>query len=642
MHEHPLLDQIHSPEDLRSLSESQLGRVSEELREYLIETVSNVGGHFASSLGVVELTVALHYLLNTPEDKIIWDTGHQTYPHKILTGRREALKRVRQYGGISGFPKRDESTYDTYNTGHAGTAISQMLGEAVARDLLGKQYKTVAVVGDASIASGNSFEALNHGGHIKNDCLVILNDNDMAISSNVGALNSYLNRMITSPTYNWWRKLWYAFLIWTPVIGPALRLFSRKVEKSTKDFFTPGSLFSDFGFRYVGPVNGHDIGELVIVLRKALEMKGPVLLHVLTKKGYGYEPAMRNPIKFHSVTEFNRHDGSPINNNKHNRIGFSEIVGETLTEIATRNRKVVAVTPAMIEGSGLRGLYEKFPDRVIDVGIAEQHATAFSGALASAGVIPYLCIYSTFLTRAVSQFIQDVALMKLPVRIVIDRAGCVGPDGETHQGLFDLGLLLSVPNVKIYAPARGEELKAFILYMENFNEGPIAVRFPKASAERDKLVTDRLPDISSIRPVTYGTGRDMAILAIGAMYDTALEVEESLRNMGIRSIVVGIRWIRPLDLDYLVQILNKTERFIMIEDSYASASASNYIMNQLPPYIRQKHQQTFAFPEKFITHGTIEQVRNHYGLSPDAIVNSIMKDPAYKSFISVNASVSGE
>ena len=453
----------------------------------MIDTLSNVGGHFASNLGVVELTVALHYVYQTPEDRLIWDVGHQIYPHKMLTGRREQLKNVRQVGCLSGFPKRSESIYDLYNTGHAGTSVSQLLGEAVARDMQGKTHKCVCVIGDASIASGMALEALNHGGDIATDCVVVLNDNDMSISHNVGALNQYLNRLITSPLYNYWRKVWYNLLFWLPFVGAALRTFSKRVARSLIDLFTPGGFFVNLGFRYLGPVDGHNVISLVKVLRKLRKLKGPILLHVYTQKGQGYAPAEKNPIRYHSVAAFNRCDGSFTNALKTEKISYSQIVGETLLELAQKNPKVIAITPAMIEGSGLRPLYDVMPERVFDVGIAEQHSVTFSGALASAGMIPYLCIYSTFLNRGIDQLIQDVALMNLPVRIITDRAGCVGYDGETHQGLYDLGVLLAIPNIKVYAPANGSELKAMLHYMEHYDESPLAMRFPKDSCGTERI-----------------------------------------------------------------------------------------------------------------------------------------------------------
>jgi len=624
--DYPLLKRIETPHDLRNLSADELPQVCTELREYIIDTLSMVGGHFASNLGVVELTAALHYVLNTPDDKLIWDVGHQIYPHKILTGRRERLKSVRRKGGLSGFPKRQESEYDLYNTGHAGTSISQALGEALARDRLGKKHKVACVIGDASIASGMALEALNHGGHVKSDCLVILNDNDMSISHNVGALNQYLNRMITSPLYNKWRYFWYWLLMWLPVIGPAVRTFFRKVEKSFKDLLTPGGFFQDLGFRYVGPVDGHNVKDLVKTLRKVFAMKGPILLHVYTQKGKGYEPAESNPIRYHAVTMFNRADGLMKKAGESDKIAFSQIVGETLLELAKKNERVVAITPAMIEGSGLRPLYDAMPERVYDVGIAEQHSMSLAGGLASGGAAPYLCIYSTFLNRAIDQLIQDVALMNFPVRMVVDRAGCVGPDGETHQGLYDLGMLLAMPNVRVYAPATGGELKAMLHFMETYEEAPIAVRFPKATASKASL--EELPDVSSIRPEIYGQGRDLGILTIGVTWDIGLDLEKRIRNdLGVLSTVAGLRWVRPLDVETLSAVLGRCERWIIIEDSYIHCSAASYIREMLGPEINARHLKTFAFPGEEITHGGRDEIMDMYGVSAPAIAAWLAEHP---------------
>ncbi len=621
MSNYPLLDQINLPADLRKFGEKDLPGVCQDVREYIIDTLSEVGGHFASNLGVVELTVALHYVLNTPQDRLIWDVGHQIYPHKVLTGRKDRLRTVRKRHGLSGFPKREESEYDLYNTGHAGTSISQVLGEAVARDIQGKSHRCVAVIGDASIASGMAFEALNHGGHVKNDCVVILNDNDMSISRNVGALNQYLNRMLISSLYNRWRRLWYRFLVWLPVLGPAFRLFSRRIERSIKDLLTPGSLFEDFGFRYIGPIDGHDVNELVRVLQRTLKMKGPILIHALTQKGKGYRPAEENPIRYHSVTLFDRKDGT-FKKAPSKKIGFSDVVGNTLLEIFEKNSRAVAVTPAMIEGSGLRKLSESYPDRVHDVGIAEQHSVAYAGALASGGAIPYMCIYSTFLNRALDQLIQDVALMNLPVRFVIDRGGCVGPDGETHQGLYDTGILYTMPNMAIYAPATGAELKSFLKYAETYDDGPIAVRFPKAACDPESV--DEAVNIQEKAPIVHGHGKDVAIVAVGVMWEQALEAEKILRNdHGILSTVLGLRWIRPLDMRALVESLEDVDHFVFLEDAYIHCSASTSILEQLPPDIKAKHLRTFAFPTESIDHGTREEIMEEYDLTGPRIADAI-------------------
>lgn len=639
---YPLLETIEYPGDLRKLEVRQLPGVCQELREYLIDTLSNVGGHFASNLGVVELTVALHYVYNTPVDRLIWDVGHQTYPHKILTGRRNLLRSVRRMGGLSGFPKREESIYDTYNTGHAGTSVSQLIGEALARDVLGRDYECAAVIGDASAASGMVFEALNHGGELQTDCTVILNDNDMSISKNVGALNQYLNRLITSPIYNKWRRIGLSLLMWIPVIGPAVQMFARRLERTFKDFLIPGSLFQDFGFRYIGPVDGHNVIELVRVLRQTMKMKGPRVLHVYTQKGKGYQPAEENPIRFHGVPTFNRADGTfKESGTQKDKISYSRIVGETLLEMAEKNDRIMAITPAMIEGSGLRPLYDRLPHRVLDVGIAEQHCLTFAGSLASGGLIPFVCIYSTFLNRALDQLIQDVALMNLPVRLVIDRAGCVGPDGETHQGLYDIGMLLAVPNVRVYAPATGGELKAMLRGMEHDDAGPLAVRFPKAKCDRDILIEESLPDVSSTRPVLSGSGKDLAIICVGVMWETGQAVEKYIRNSdGILSTVVGVRWIRPLDFEYLERILLECDHFIIIEDSYIHSGAASYIRSNLSAESGARHLKTFAFPEQAILHGGRDEILHRHGMSPQAIANYILTHDDYekKSFTVVAAS----
>ncbi len=624
--QYPLLSSIEKPEDIRKFKLAELQQLSQEVRNYIIETVTEVGGHFASNLGVVELTIALHYVFDTPRDKLIWDVGHQIYPHKILTGRKERLPTIRKFKGLSGFPKREESIYDLYNTGHAGTSISQLLGEAIARDLKKENYKCIAVIGDASIGCGMAFEALNHGGHLQTDCLVILNDNDMSISKNVGAINQYLNKIVTSQFYNKWRKRWYQFVYWMPILSSALKLFSEKFEKAVKDFLLPGSLFEDFGFRYIGPINGHNLKDLIDVLSRVKNIKGPILLHVLTQKGKGFQPAEKDPIEYHSISKIDKNNGNHPSNKIKNTISFSEIVGKTLLEIFRKNERAVAITPAMIEGSGLRELYNKFPNRVFDVGIAEQHAVTFSGALASGGMIPYMCIYSTFLNRAIDQVIQDVALMNLPVRFVIDRGGCVGPDGETHQGLYDLGFLYAIPNIKIYAPANGAELRNFLFYMEEYDNSPIAIRFPKAEEPLSILslnvdVKDITPEMIFLEDLPK---YQIAILTIGITREIGIQIQKELQNIQISSVVCAIRWVKPVDLISLEKIISKSDAFIFIEDSYEFASASQCILEQLSKESKSKHLKTFAFPSVPIEHGTRKEIMDHYGISPYKIKESIL------------------
>ncbi|MBK6608071.1 MAG: 1-deoxy-D-xylulose-5-phosphate synthase [Leptospiraceae bacterium] len=615
------LDKINDPTDLRKISKEELEIVCSEIRTYIIDTLASVGGHFASNLGVVELTVALHYVFDTPIDRLIWDVGHQTYPHKILTGRRESLKTVRKYGGISGFPKREESNYDLYNTGHAGTSISQVLGEAVSRDLLHKNYNCIAVIGDASIATGMALEALNHGGHIKPNCLVVLNDNYMSISKNVGSISNYLNNIITSTFFNQWKKVYYTILKWLPLIGPALVSVSRRLEKGFKDFLVPGALFEDLGFHYIGPIDGHDIQNLVTVLEKVKKMEGPLLLHVITQKGKGYIPAENDPIKYHGVTPFNIEDGAM---NVDSKIGYSKIIGECLIRMTTKNPAVVAVTPAMIEGSGLKNYSIKFPENTFDVGIAEQHSVAFAGALLGGGVIPFMCIYSTFLTRALDQMVEDISLMNLPVRFVIDRAGCVGADGETHQGLFDLGYLCSLPNMSILAPSSAQDLIDSLFFMETYTKGPIAIRFPKASESADNINYTKRNSLTEGRLRVLNEGKDVTIISVGSMLDTAKKTQQILEKSNISTGMIDLFWIRPLDVEGLTSIISNSKHFVILDESYLDAGVSGYVLNRIHPMYLNRYIKTFAFPPDIITHGEKSEIFKHYHLDENSIAAEII------------------
>ena len=636
-----VLQKIHQPVDLRQLSIKELPGLCQELRQHLIDILSQVGGHFASNLGVVELTVALHYVYNTPTDRLIWDTGHQTYAHKVLTGRREQLDTIRQWGGLSGFPKREESHFDHYNTGHAGTAISQMLGEAIARDRLQKKHHCISIIGDAAIASGMAFEALNHGGNMKTNCLVVVNDNDMSISKNVGALNQYMNKIITSQIYNKWMKRLYLFLIWIPLIGPSLHVYYQRFLRSIKGLIADGSFFDNLGFRYIGPVNGHDVKNLVEVLRKIKEIQGPLILHVLTKKGKGFDMAEQDPISFHSVGKFDPAKATPATPassvaSTAKLSNLSVLVGETLIHMIQKNRKIVVITPAMIEGSGLSRLVKIMPEHVFDVGIAEQHSMTLAGALANAGMTPYLCIYSTFLNRAMDQLIQDVALMNLPVRLVIDRAGCVGPDGETHQGLYDLGFLLAIPNIAIFVPRDSEEVMAGLCFMESYSESPIALRFPKhkissvSVTENETLYkSNQARWIQSLQEAkqkldVYGSGRDLAIITIGFMRELGQALAKSLaESFGIRRI--ELLWIRPFDYSLLDKALEEVEYFILIEESYIYSGVNGFILQSINRENRAKHLRTFALPNEVIEQGTRSQVLANYGIEENQMATWIRR-----------------
>ncbi|TGK00942.1 1-deoxy-D-xylulose-5-phosphate synthase [Leptospira semungkisensis] len=620
--EDSLLNGIRLPADLRKLPLEELPKLCSEIRNYIIDTLSGIGGHFASNLGVVELTVALHYVFETPTDRLIWDVGHQTYPHKILTGRKEKLSTVRKFKGLSGFPKREESIYDLYNTGHAGTSISQALGEAVARDLTGNHYNIVAIIGDASIATGMALEAMNHAGHLKKNLLVILNDNFMSISKNVGSISNYLNNIISSHFYLNWKRIFYTFLKWLPIVGPAMESFFKRVEKGFKDVFTPGGLFEDLGFSYIGPEDGHDVIRLVRMLRNIKTMKGPVLFHTITQKGKGYTPAEKDPIKYHGVTPFRKEDGA-MDSGDSSKISYSKIVGKVLSDLTEKNPRIAAITPAMIEGSGLGEYVSKFPNHVYDVGIAEQHSVAFAGAMTNGNVIPYLCIYSTFLTRGMDQLVEDVSLMNLPVRFVIDRAGCVGPDGETHQGLFDLSYLLSLPNMDVFVPSSGQDLVDSLRYMEHYDKSPIAIRFPKASVELSGLDFNSNKDL---KPGTFRVlqkGTDIALLSIGSMLEEAKKTASILEQEGYSVSLIDLVWLRPLGKEALDEELSQVRYFAILDESYIDGGASGYLLNRISPEYLNRFIKTFAFPPETIHHGERKEIFTEYGLDARSIAKSL-------------------
>lgn len=623
MPSYPYLDKINFPEDLRTLKETDLPAVCRDVREYIIDTLSDVGGHFASNLGVVELTVALHYVFQTPKDKIIWDVGHQTYPHKILTGRKKELPTVRKWMGLSGFPKREESPYDLYNTGHAGTSISQALGEACARDLMGESYKVAAVIGDASIATGMALEAMNHGGHIKPNMLVILNDNYMSISKNVGSISNYLNRIISSQVYNKGKTAFYGFLKWIPLIGPALQALAHNMETSFKHFMMrPGGLFEDLGFTYFGPIDGHDVNRVVQMLQNLSKIQGPILLHVLTQKGKGYKPAEADPIKYHGVTPFNKESGKMASADA-NKIGLSKIVGKTLIDLTNKDKRVAVITPAMIEGSGLRDYHETYPNHTFDVGIAEQHSVAFAGAMTNGGAIPFMCIYSTFLTRALDQLVEDVSLMNLPVRFVIDRAGIVGPDGETHQGLSDLGYLACLPNMDIMVPSSAQDIIDSLHFMKDYTDHPIAIRFPKDNGDLRELKFETPNQVTKAKARVVLEGNELLILSIGFMLPIAKQVAEILKKEGISVSVIDLFWLRPYDKDLVHSYITKTKQFVILDESYLHAGASGYLLNEIPNSLIGKFLKTFALPLEPIHHGERNQILEHYRLTASQIAEDL-------------------
>jgi len=614
-----LLDTIATPDDLRRLSMKDLAPLAHEIRELIIDTVSRTGGHLAASLGVVELTIALHYVFDTPRDKIIWDVGHQTYAHKILTGRRHLFHTLRQYGGLSGFPKREESPYDCFNTGHSSTSISAALGIARSRALRNEQYKVIAVIGDGSLTAGIAFEGLNHAGHIKEDLIVILNDNEMSISPNVGALSSYLSRLISGQTYNKFREELKTFLKNMPLVGQSAYRVARHSEDFFKNLFVPGLLFDELGFKYIGPVLGHKIELLVEDLKNIKNLHGPVLLHVVTKKGKGYAPAEQNPIYFHGVGPFDKATGLPQTTSK--SPSYTEIFGDALTRIAAQNSLVVAITAGMTSGTGLDRFARSFPERFFDVGIAEQHAITFAAGMAAAGLRPVAAIYSTFLQRSYDQVLHDVCLQNLPVVFVLDRAGIVGEDGATHHGLFDIAYLRSIPNLVFMAPKDENELQ-HMLYTALQLEQPVAIRYPRGSG----LGVPIDQEFSSL-PVGVAEvlrhGSHATLVAIGNTVAPAREAAERLAAEGITCTVVNSRFIKPLDVQTLRDCVATTQLLVTIEEHVLSGGFGSAVLETLaaqglqPPVIR------LGIPDVFVEHGSQKQLRAQYHIDADGIVATV-------------------
>lgn len=619
-----LLNKINSPKDLKKLSIEEMNQLAEEVRCYMLDVISESGGHLASSLGVVELTIALHYVFNTPVDKIIWDVGHQTYSHKILTGRREEFKNIRRYGGISGFPKRNESPYDPYNVGHSSTSISLAVGEAVGRDLSGKKYKVVAVIGDGSLTGGMAFEALNHIGHIGNDVIIILNDNEHSISENVGALSTYLTEMISRSFYNRFRKKSMKMIKSIPWLGDYIFTFMFRVFSSFKSFIIPGQLFENLGVRYFGPVDGHNIMKLIEILDRVKDINsGPKIVHVITKKGKGFVPAECDPCSFHGTGPFDRCSGERMS--KDGGESYSSIAGRTLAVIARKDEKVVAVTAAMKEGTGLTEFEKVAPSRIFDVGIAEQHAITFSSALASTGLIPFVPIYSTFLQRGYDQLIHDTATMKLPVRFLIDRAGVVGDDGETHHGLFDISMIRSIPEFEFYAPSNGEELRDLIYYAWKHSSGPVAIRYPRGTSHTDKLNVKEHGEFIPGKLRILTKGNDAAILALGDMVQVALETEAILREKGFAVTVVNILSIKPLDITGIEKVIKRCGKFITLENGFISGGIGEYIYSSIDSSLCARRLFNGGFPEKFISHGTVNELFSENRLDPQSIAVRIEK-----------------
>ncbi len=606
---YPLLSRIDTPADLRPLSRPELSQLAQELRQYLIDTISGCGGHFAAGLGTVELTIALHSVFNTPEDRLVWDVGHQAYPHKVLTGRRDRLHTVRQHGGLHPFPTPQESDYDTFAVGHSSTSISAALGMAIAAQMDGSARKVVAVIGDGAMTAGMAFEAMNHAGDLDKDLLVVLNDNDMSISENVGALNNYFARLLSSRFYNAVRESGKKVLSATP----PLKDLVHRAEEHMKGMVLPGTLFEELGFNYIGPIDGHNLDVLLDTLGNLKNQKGPRLLHVVTRKGKGYAPAESDPIAYHGVPVFDpKKESLPSGKPKKT---YSNIFGEFLCDIAAADTRVVGITPAMREGSDLIAFSKQFPDRYYDVAIAEQHAVTLAAGLAKDGMKPVVAIYSSFLQRAYDQLIHDVCLMDLDVLFAIDRGGLVGGDGATHNGAFDLSFLRCIPNLLIMAPSDENECRQ-MLYTGYAHQGPAAVRYPRGGGRGvtpDK--TFAALEIGKGRIVREG--KRLAILSFGALLDDALQVAEQLD-----ATVADMRFVKPLDDALIRDLASRHELLFTLEENALHGGAGSAVSEFLAAndiLIRQRH---FGLPDQFIEHGDVAKLRAEHGLSVQAMLEA--------------------
>ena len=615
-----LLEGINNPDELRLLKPEQLTQLAEEIREEIVTTVSKTGGHLASSLGVVELTIALHYVFNTPQDKIVWDVGHQSYAHKILTGRRERFHTLRQHKGISGFPRREESVYDTFNVGHSSTSISAALGMAEARCLKGEKHKVIALIGDGSLMAGIALEGLNQAGHIKKDLIVILNDNEMSISPNVGALSAYLSRIITGQFYNRFKTEMVTFVNTIPGIGKSMLKVAKQSEEFLKGLLVPGLLFEELGFRYIGPISGHRFDHLLENLRNVKNLHGPILIHVLTNKGKGYAPAEKNPITFHGTGPFDVKTGKPSSKKK-SAPTYTQVFAQTLIKLAKKNKNIIAITAGMPNGTGLDKFREAFPDKLYDVGIAEQHAITFAAGMAAEGLRPVTAIYSTFLQRGYDQILHDVCYQNLPVVFVLDRSGIVGEDGATHNGLFDLSYLRSIPNMIIMAPKDENELQ-HMLKTALSCECPVAIRYPRDKGYGVKLDI-QLNTLPIGKAEVLQDGDDLVILAVGGSVYPALNAAERLKEAKIKTGIVNVRFVKPLDKELICTLARKVGRIITVEENVLSGGFGSAVLETLGESdIQGTRVKCLGVNDVFVEHGSQSILRKKYGLDVEGIVRS--------------------
>lgn len=615
-----MLERINNTSDLKKLDIKEKKILAKDIREYILEVVSKNGGHLASNLGVVELTIALESVFDVTKDKIIWDVGHQSYVHKILNGRKEELKTLRKLDGIAGFPKYQENKTDCFNTGHSSTSISAAMGMACARDLKKEKNSVIAVIGDGSLTGGMAMEALNHAGSSKKNIIVILNDNEMSISKNIGGINQLLTKLRVKKNYTKSNDMWKRKIKKVPFIGRGLVNLVSTIKKGIKQLIIPGMYFEEIGFKYVGPIDGHNIEDLEHIFKEVKKINEPILVHVLTKKGKGYKPASENPDKFHGASPFNIETGISLKKKKKD---YSAAFGDKLVKMAAKNDKIVAITAAMQDGTGLTKFGDKYPDRLFDVGIAEQHALTFAAGLAKEGMIPFVSIYSSFYQRAYDQVIHDICMQNLPVIMCVDRAGIVGNDGETHQGLYDLSFFKLIPNIIVMAPKNFKELEAMMEYAVEL-KCPVVIRYPRGSEEVVDLATSK--DLKLGKCEKIMTGKDVTIVAIGKMVSKALEVAKLLKESKIDAEVINSRFLKPFDNFGVLKSIEKTKNVIVMEDGTCIGGLSSTVKELIVDNeLKDIKFKSYCYPDKFIEHGSVSELEDRYGFNNEEIIKYIKK-----------------
>ena len=613
-----ILEQIKGPEELKALPPGDLKTLAQEIREFLIEKISHTGGHLASNLGVVELTIALHTTFNLPEDKLIWDVGHQSYTHKILTGRMADFDELRQYGGLSGFPKRKESPYDSFDTGHRSTSISAGLGIALGRDLKGLDYKVVSVIGDGALTGGMAYEALNNAARMKRNFIIVLNDNKMSISENVGGMSRYLNGLRTGSGYNDLKKNVADALDRIPVVGSVMIDKIKRTKNSIKQLFIPGMLFENMGITYLGPVDGHNIPAMCKVFKEAQKLDHSVLVHVITKKGKGYRPAEKNPSRFHGVGPFDVGTGEPLSTQEHP--SYTDVFSRKICQLGGQYPNLVAVTAAMPDGTGLTAFGKKYPFRFFDVGIAEAHAVTSAAGMAAAGLRPVVAVYSSFLQRGFDQVLHDVCIQNLPVLFAVDRAGLVGSDGETHQGIFDYSYLTCIPNMSVMAPKNLWELRAMLDFAMEYN-GPLAIRYPRGEAYRG---------LREFRqPIAYGKGemlyeeKDIALLAVGSMVSTGEHVREKLKKEGYSCSLANGRFVKPVDTELVAHLAGNHGLIVTLEENVLQGGYGLAVTAYIHAHFPHIKVLNVALPDAYVEHGNVSILREGLGIDSDSIIRSM-------------------